>query len=240
MDDWRPIAPEDDVDPPAGPGRGRERLRGSWKHARSVIRWVGVGRIITAAVTVPLIGIGGFLLLRTPAAPVEANIEYASTLPGSSLSTADSSPGRAASVTVHVAGHVRSPGVYALFEGQRIVDAIRAAGGADPVADLNAINLAIVVTDGDQVYVPAVGETTSAVSSRIGSPIGAEQQVFPVNINSASATQLEELPGIGPSTAAAIVAHRERYGPFTTVTGLLEVPGIGTAKFEAIENLVQV
>jgi competence protein ComEA len=236
MDEWRPIAPPDDPISVADDSRGA--LKARVQQAREFIRWMGAGRIFTAMVTVPLIGFGGYLLLRTPPPPVETEIDYATTVPESAdRATDDLSV--ASQVVVHVAGHVYAPGVYTLESGQRIVDAIRAAGGAQPIADLNTINLALVVKDGDQIYVPAVGEVNLApATGRIGMPSAGQPDSFPVNINSATAENLDALPGVGPSTAAAIVSHRDTFGPFVSTSDLLEVPGIGPAKFEAIKDLV--
>jgi len=248
MDDWRPIA---HVEEPEQMPRQRPTQRVAWiEHGRALVHWFGVARIFTALVTLPLIGFGIFALLRPAPAPVEADIRYASTVPTSDRSafiTANRAgepvAGEAASaeILVHVAGHVHSPGVYSLAVTGRIVDAIRAAGGAQPIADLNAINLALRLDDGDQIYVPAVGEVVrSSTTGRIGVDNEDEPSVFPIDINSATASVLEELPGVGPSTAAAIIAHRENVGRFTSTSGLLDVPGIGASKFEAIKDLVTV
>lgn len=238
MDEWRPVPPVDDhpdVIVPEQPWTRRAR------HVRDLLRWFGPGRLVTALVTLPLITVGAYFLLRIPETPVESKIAYATTVaPGEIDSNRLARTREAESgITVHVAGHVHSPGVYVLTDGHRIVDAIRAAGGAQPIADLNAINLALTIDDGDQVYVPAIGEVDTATTvGRVGvnGPDGAT--TFPIDINSASAVELDELPGIGPSTAAAIVGHREKFGAFASASGLLDVPGIGPSKFEAIKDLV--
>ncbi len=253
MDEWRPIAPTDEMSTETNGLPRSNRLVDRLRHGRDLVHWVGAGRILTAVVTVPLIGIGAYLLVRTPAAPTESTIGYASThsttqqpsrssMQPSSQSQAvseNAGSGSGETMLVHVAGHVYAPGVYTLEVGQRIVDAIRAAGGAQPIADLDAINLALVVVDGDQVYVPAVGEVhlTSALG-RVGAGSSDVDNVFPVNINTADSSTLEELPGVGPSTAAAIISHRDKVGSFTSTTDLMDVPGIGSAKFEAIKDLV--
>lgn len=163
-------------------------------------------------------------------------------------------------LAVHVAGAVAAPGVYRLPTGARVVDAISAAGGALPEADANAVNLARFLRDGERVVVPRPGETVvepaaggvagaglggnetgGAVGGGVGSGGGGGVTGGAlVNINLASASQLEQLPGIGPSLAARIVTHREQNGPFQSVQGLLDVPGIGPAKFEALRGLVEV
>jgi competence protein ComEA len=153
-------------------------------------------------------------------------------------------------VTVHVAGQVRSPGVYALPSGGRVADAVVAAGGTAAEADVEQLNLAARVADGERVYVPRKGETAPAVvaappagagagsgsgsGAKVGAPAG------PVDLNTATAEQLEALPGVGPATSKAILAYRSSHGRFRSVTELLEVPGIGPAKLEALRPLVKV
>lgn len=146
-------------------------------------------------------------------------------------------------VVVHVVGAVVAPGVQRLPLGSRVVDAVDAAGGAGPDADLGRINLAAALADGQQVYVLRLGEPApappaGAVGGSDGSgATGAAAGAGAIDINTASATQLEELPGIGPTTAAAIIAHREQNGPFASVDDLLDVRGIGEAKLDALRDL---
>ena len=149
-------------------------------------------------------------------------------------------------VTVHVAGQVRSPGVYAVPSGGRVADAVVAAGGTAAEADVEQLNLAARVTDGERVYVPKKGEPPPAVvaappagagaggGAKAGPPVG------PVDLNTATSDQLEALPGVGPATSKAILAYRSSHGRFRSVTELLEVPGIGPAKLEALRPLVKV
>lgn len=240
MEEWRPVAPVDEMTDDTGTTLRSKHLADRVRHARSLVHWFGLGRILTATVTIPLLAAGVYLLVRTPAAPIEASIDYATTVVTTSTTkTTTTDTVTRDQVLVHVAGHVYAPGVYSLDIGQRIVDAIRAAGGAQPIADLNAINLALAVGDGDQVYVPAVGEVQlSSTVGRVGGGPPSVDNVFPVDINTASAEMLEELPGIGPSTAAAIISHRNKIGTFATASDLLDVPGIGAAKFDAIKDLV--
>jgi competence protein ComEA len=139
-------------------------------------------------------------------------------------------------LTVHVAGAVGKPGVYQLPLNARVHDAIQAAGGVAEDADPNALNLAAEVVDGSRVYVPVVGEEVPFVSDTTVSP--AESVPVIVDINRAAAGELEELPGIGPATAAAIVVERDRNGPFLDVDELQRVPGIGPAKMDLLRGLV--
>jgi competence protein ComEA len=133
---------------------------------------------------------------------------------------------------VHVAGAVKSPGVYELPDGSRVTDAVSAAGGAASDADLDALNLAALLTDGLKIYVPKVGEAPPQNVAGEGSSI--------VNLNTASAAELEELPGIGPVLAQRIIDFRTKRGRFTSVRQLMEVDGIGPKKFESLEDLVTV
>jgi len=112
---------------------------------------------------------------------------------------------------------------------------IDAAGGALGRADLDAINLAARVDDGAQIHVPAVGEIVT-----LGVPAPAGGPKAPIDLNTADEAALDSLPGVGPSTAAAIVERRRQVGRFVTVDDLLDVPGIGPAKVEALRDLVRV
>lgn len=135
-------------------------------------------------------------------------------------------------IVVHVAGMVASPGVYELPDGSRVKDAIEAAGGAVEGADLDALNLAALISDGEKIFVPKPGETIAA--NEAGSSQGR------ININSASQAQLEELPGIGPVIAARIVEYRQQHGPFKSIKQLMEVQGIGAKTFEALRDFITV
>lgn len=144
-------------------------------------------------------------------------------------------------VVVHVAGAVSVPGVYGLPDGVRVDAAIAAAGGALVDADPNALNLAAPLTDGSRVYVPRVGEDVPTALVPVGGSAAAPAvPAAPtvVDVNRATAEQLDVLPGVGPATAAAIVTERERNGPFLGVDDLDRVPGIGPAKLEALRGLV--
>jgi competence protein ComEA len=146
----------------------------------------------------------------------------------------------AAAVIVHVAGAVAQPGVVELPAGSRVVDAVRAAGGLRADAEPDRVNLAAELSDGQRVVVPVVGQEIPAEVVPSGSPPASTQGGGPakVDVNAAGAAELESLPGIGPATSAAIVAHRERHGPFRSVDSLLEVRGIGAAKLDALRDLV--
>ena len=158
---------------------------------------------------------------------------------------------------VHVAGAVAHPGVVQLPAGARVADAIAAAGGGLPDADLDRLNLAAKVTDGQRIPVSKVGDpglgglggdgTTDATNGG-GSSGGAATSggtdpgsgAGPIDLNTATSTQLETLPGIGPSFAAAIIRERERRGGFTSVDQLRDVRGIGEKRFAELKPLVTV
>jgi competence protein ComEA len=139
-------------------------------------------------------------------------------------------------VAVHVAGRVRRPGLVRLAAGSRVLDAVRAAGGTAPGADLDAVNLARKLVDGEQVRIPARGQAATAAPPP-GNPQG--QAAGPLDLNTATAEQLDTLPGVGEVTAGRIVAYRTAH-PFTSVDELLEVPGIGQRRFEQLKDLVTV
>ena len=136
-------------------------------------------------------------------------------------------PPTPAPISVHVTGAVVSPGVYSLPQGSRVSDAVQAAGGLLPIADDESINLAMLVEDGARLTIPksAFYDADS-------------QSVSRVNINTATADELDTLPGIGPSTAEAIVDYRRQFGEFQRPDEITEVPGIGPATYERIKDLI--
>lgn len=148
----------------------------------------------------------------------------------------------ASGVLVHVLGQVVSPGVYEIGPGGRVVDAIGAAGGLTADADTAAVNLARPVVDGEQLYVPAIGETPPmpAPDAADGTGTGAGGGGGLVNLNTAGAAELQTLPRIGPAMAQRIIDHREANGPFAAVDDLIDVAGIGEATLEGLRPLVTV
>ena len=149
------------------------------------------------------------------------------------------SPSGGPPVIVHVAGWIRHPGVYELVTGDRVIDAIEAAGGPRRGAYLDALNLAAPLADGQQVLVPR--RTAGGVSAPSPGGIPGDGSAGSlVNVNTASPDELETLPGIGEVIAQRIVDHRTENGPFVTVDDLLDVSGIGEATLEDIRDLVTV
>ncbi len=141
-------------------------------------------------------------------------------------------------VMVDVAGGVKSPGLYELPANSRVMDAIKAGGGTLSGTDTSDINLARIIKDGEQIYVEPATVTNS-------NPIGGSTRVVkrksgPININRATATELDALPGIGPVIASRIIEYRKTNGPFTSVDDLQKVSGIGVSKFAQFKSKVRV
>jgi competence protein ComEA len=216
---------------PGPPLTWRERLEHLADATGSTPSRIVLG-VVAAAVALGL----GWWLLRPPSDPPEESLPFASSTSALPPTSASSTPDV---LVVHVAGAVASPGLHELPPGSRVADAIAAAGGLTPQADASRINLAAPVTDGERVYVLAVGEQEPTVAVGGAEP-GDDAASGPVNLNTADAEALDALPGIGPATAAAIIEHRGKVGAFTSVDQLLDVPGIGEAKLEALRDLVTV
>jgi competence protein ComEA len=140
-------------------------------------------------------------------------------------------------LVVHVAGAVRRPGVYRLRAGARVSDAVERAGGARRRADLGAVNLAAELQDGRQVLVPLRAKGGGVASAASG---GAVAPGVPLDLNTATLEQLDELDGIGPATAQQIIDYREAHGGFGSVEELDQVPGIGETRLAALREKVRV
>jgi competence protein ComEA len=154
-----------------------------------------------------------------------------------------SSPGGPSPTTivVHVAGAVRRPGLVRLAERSRVQDAIDAAGGLTRAARPGQLNLAQLLTDGQQVLIGTAEHPTTEVREGSGPPVaGGSMQSAAIDLNHASATELEQLPGVGPVTAANIVAWRQQRGRFGSVSELQQVDGIGPKIYARIAPLVRV
>jgi competence protein ComEA len=149
---------------------------------------------------------------------------------------APAKPAAAKLLVIDVAGAVRRPGLYRLRSGSRIDDAIAAAGGATRKAELDTVNLAAPVADGEQVVVPRRG--SAAGSAAATPPAAGSSPTAPVDLNSATLEQLEALPGIGPVTAQKIIDYRQQHGAFHSVAELQGVPGIGPAHMAQLKGLV--
>jgi competence protein ComEA len=189
--------------------------------------WFGRRRGWVALILSNLLVAGcAFLLARLPA---PGGVEI---LPPAPTATALPTP-TAAPVHIYVSGAVISPGVYTLQPGSIAQDALDLAGGPAEGADLSAVNLALPLSDGRQLNIPRAGEPTPK-----STPVLAPTPSGPVNVNTASAAELETLPGIGPVIAERIIKYRQQNGPFRTVDALLLVSGIGPATLEKFRGLI--
>jgi competence protein ComEA len=192
------------------------------------------GLIVLLAVT-----LGGAGLWYARSLPKPVTIGAPSPSVGAAGASVGTSPSPSpVAIIVDVAGEVKKPGVYEFTEGQRVIDALNAAGGPKHDANLAALNLAAPLADGSQVLVPATVAAATAPGSSSGSTTGGGGAL--INVNTADAIQLQELPGIGEVLSAAIVKYREDNGPFASVDQLDEVSGIGPATLENIRDLVTV
>src|SRR4051794_24513787 len=201
-----------------------------------------------AALAILVVALGVRFMRGQQAAPAAASgaAAVAAGSPDGASAVRIARPAPQATV-VHVAGAVRKPGVYRLPAGARVQDAVERAGGPRRGGDVNAINLAAKVVDGQQVVVPsrAAGGATAAPTGGAGAGADGGAAVAraapgpPVSLNSATADQLDTLDGIGPATAAKIIAWRTQHGGFRSVADLGQVPGIGPKKLAAIKDRVQ-
>ena len=207
------------------------------------IKWFGVSRLVGSVVSVVLVACAGWWLVQVPPPPPEAGLGFAPSLTSVPV-VSKKIEVVPQFLTVHIAGAVKSPGVYRLRQGARVNDGVDAAGGATTTADLDSVNLATLLNEGEQIYIPKRGEKPRTITTRpqlsVGGAVsdgvisGGDVATRLININLASATELEQLPGVGPATAKAIVAYREKYGAFDTLEDLLKVRGIGPAKLSEI------
>ena len=197
----------DGVSPPTAESRARRRLG------------VGAAIVLVLAAACASVVIG---MVRSAAAPADEVI------------SAPAATAELPSLYVHVFGSVVRPGLYRLDDGARVVDVIAAAGGLTPDAEATAVNLARRLTDGEQLYVPAVGEAPPAATA------GGVASDGRVNLNTADVAALDTLPRIGSAIAERIIQWRETNGAFTSVDDLLSVPGIGEKMLTGLRDLVTV
>lgn len=217
-----------DVRPPAPLPGGRARLGDLLSGIRA-----GEDPLAGAAVLLVVALVAGFFWYR---AGLRGGEEVAAALPAPPA-TVVSTTTAPALLVVHVAGAVARPGLYRLPPGSRVADAVEAAGGPVPVADLDRLNLAAPLGDGQRVAVPRRGE--ALLPEPAAAPgTGAEAQ--PVDLNTAGQAELESLPGVGPATARAILEERARRGGFRSPRDLLRVPGIGERRFAELRDRVRV
>ena len=188
-------------------------------------------------------GIVGLVILLIGANYLRSNIS-SSTEEDTAMATVEikeSSSTASSRLKIHVIGEVLRPGLYEAEPGGRVADALALAGGPTAAADLNQINLAAKLADGQQLLVPqkgAAGVVQTAPGEGGSSAAAGSRQ--PLNLNSATEAQLEELDGVGPKTAQKIVEYRTNAGGFKSIEELMEVPGIGPAKFDQLKGQVTI
>ena len=198
-------------------------MKESWRDRLSALsRGEIIGLLVVVAAT--LFG-AGFWYMRSLPQPVEIR--------AADRPTAGPVSPSSATIFVDVAGWVKKPGVYEFPEGDRVIDAVEQAGGARKGAVLSSLNLAAVLTDGQQILIPEPIKATAATAT------GVDANGL-ININTADATQLESLSGIGEVLAQTIIDYRETNGPFTSVDQLLDVSGIGDATLAEFRDQVTV
>ncbi|TDZ42270.1 ComEA family DNA-binding protein [Mycobacteroides franklinii] len=199
------------------------------------------GVLALGAIGVLAVLVTVFTVMRQPPAPVSANLPPVQPVSSSSVSPPSS-------LVVSVVGLVKRPGLVTLTAGARVADAVTAAGGAVDGADVITLNMARPVVDGDQIVVglsPMPGQPVGMASSIVAAgqvPTGSANPTGPapgrVNLNTATVSELDALPGVGPVMAASIVRWRSEHGKFTSIDQLAEVDGIGPSRLDKLRTLV--
>ncbi len=178
--------------------------------------------LVAGVVALLVLVVAGKLLLRPqrPAVPPPVRVAARATAPSSTT------------LFVNVVGAVRRPGLYRLKDGSRVADAVTRAGGPTPRAQIELLNLAARIADGEQIVVPRRGVVGAVARPGGGAAAG------PVHLNSATLEQLDGLPGVGPVTAQKILDYRQQHGAFGSVDELDAIPGIGPARLGTLRDLV--
>jgi competence protein ComEA len=140
----------------------------------------------------------------------------------------------------YITGAIHNPGTYSLLPGSRVDDLIKAAGGFTTVADITSINLAAPIVDGEHIHVYALGEPKLSSQSSEETPEVVLYKDNPININTASISELDQLPGIGETRAQDIIIYRDIHGPFEKIEDLMNVPGIGESTFNNIKDYITI
>ena len=224
-----------------------ERLRGLWHRIRAGEEPVAFGAVVVvAAVVAGLVWFwAGARSGGVPAASAAPRSPSGDGPPSSlAAHNADLTTTTAAPLAVHVAGAVARPGLYHFPPGSRVADALAQAGGKLPRADLDRLNLAARLVDGQKILVTRRGNPVPVTADGSGASSGSEPNAAgpaePIDLNAADLAALDSLPGIGPATARAIIEERSRRGGFRSTRDLLRVPGIGEARFARLKDRVRV
>lgn len=232
-----------------GPPVGEHDRKLALPSPRALADRLGVSAtaVVVGVLGVAAAAIGGWWALRAPPGPDP--VEILPMVDSVAIPTPTTAPAQdSGRILVDVVGAVDRPGLHELPYASRVADAVAAAGGLTAEADRMRLNLAEPLVDGSRLWVPSVGEaeapevvaaTTGAGAHGSGAS-GSGPGTAPIDLNRADEVGLQQLPGIGPALAAAIVEHRRRTGPFTTVDELIEVSGIGPVKLERIRPLATV
>ncbi len=233
---WQPCEPPTEPVPvaPRRVGRLGRLVPASWRGARLDPGRPGAVALILVAAVGAVVAAVGVWSERPRAEPVPAlPAVSAPSVLGSAAPSSSAPP--AGPLVVSVSGKVRKPGLVQVPEGARVADALEAAGGALPGADLTGLNLARKVADGEQIVVGV-----PAPADAVAPPGGAAAPAGKIDLNSATAAQLDTLPGIGPVTVQRILDWRTANGRFATVDQLREIEGIGERRFAQLRELVTV
>ena len=217
-------------------------------------RWLAVGAAaaaLTVGILVPRPGVVSRVGMADATVPPQLTVRPTNDANASGGAPASATPGE---IAVYICGAVKNPGVYTFSPGERVVDALKRAGGSLPDADTEQINLAEPLADAMKVTVPRKGQVLAVESSTLSdsapasgrhhrhSHSGSHHKLSAgqsLDVNTANAQELVQLPGVGPSLAQRIVDYRQQNGPFQTVDDLQNVPGIGPSKFERLAPFVR-
>jgi competence protein ComEA len=198
----------------------------------------GRRRQVVAAAALAVVALLAGRLLASAGAPAERPLVRPPVQVASAPASlgAPAAPAVGAALVVDVVGAVRRPGLYRLPQGSRVADAVARAGGATHRADTSLVNLAAPLSDGVQIVVPRRGGATPGLGA---GPASGGVAGGPVHLNSASAADLDALPGVGPVTAQKIIDYRQQHGPYTALDDLDAIPGIGAARIEQLRGLAE-